>query len=667
LTYPSDQGSARLSRPVEISLVLVILLGAGLLRMGAPGMTEFKADEARLLSLALDMAQGQGPALRGISSSVGLPNFPASVWLYALPVALWPHPYAATLFTGLLATLAVAACYWFVRRYWGITAALMATLLYAASPWAVIFARKIWAQDLLPLFVMGWVIGAALAFVEERPRYLWLHFICLALAVQIHLAAAALVPATLLLLLFFRQRVRPHDVVIGGGLAALTAVPFLLYLWQTRDQLALPGAVSGGSGSGLSLQSVSDSLTISLGLGIHSLTGGKAYEAYLATMPDLTAVHIVLALLILGGSVLLAWRVWKQREQPAAQAGLIVLVWMLMPALFFLWHSTPVFLHYFIAVLPAPFIAAGIGLAALPGAVERARPGSRRIAPLASWALAGLIVLAQVYALLSLFSFLARTATPGGFGVPLGLKLETADRARALMAQSSAAEILLAGEGEAPLVDEFPAEWAVLLRGTPHRFVDANRSALFPAQTAVVLLDSREPTPTWTGDLYQAAASSRQEIPLRAGEGSYLVLELPGSARPTPSIAFEPPYLLANWINLLGADAPQRLDEDTAVWQIHWRTGDNPDPATYHFFNHLQESSGQRLGQADEPAFSPSQWRAGDSLISRFLLPWPEMAVGPLTMRVGMYRYPSLDNVPLLDVAGNPYLDAAEIPLDNQP
>ena len=282
------------SRWVELLLLGAILLLAGTLRMAAPGLTEFKADEARLLSLAYDMAEGE-LALRGISSSVGVPNFPASVWLYALPVSIWPHPYAATIFTGLLSTLAVALTYWLVRRYWGITAALAATLLYAVSPWAIIFSRKIWAQNLLPLFVLAWVIGAALALVEKRPRFIWLHLVALALAVQIHLAAVALVPATILLLIIFRRNVRWRDVLIGAGLALLSVLPFAIYLWGSQD----PGQILAGAGGaapeggGLSLDSLRNTIMISLGTQVHSLTGAEAYEQYLALVPDLTLVHLL--------------------------------------------------------------------------------------------------------------------------------------------------------------------------------------------------------------------------------------------------------------------------------------------------------------------------------------------------------------------------------------
>ncbi len=232
-------------------LLVAALMGlAGLLRMNWVGISEFKADEARLLALALDMADGK-IALRGISSSVGLPNFPMSVWLYALPLVVWPHPYAAILFTGLLNTLAVLACYWLVRRYWGMVAAVAATLMFAVSPWAVIFSRKIWAQNLLPLFVMLWVIGLALALVDRKPRFMWLALVALTVAVQIHLAALALVPATLVLLIVFWRRLSWKDVLIGAGLGVLTAVPFFIYLSQQRSLLGDGLAKAGGAAVGL--------------------------------------------------------------------------------------------------------------------------------------------------------------------------------------------------------------------------------------------------------------------------------------------------------------------------------------------------------------------------------------------------------------------------------
>ena len=110
----TDVRPGRLSWGEVAAIVAIIALAAGV-RLARPDLTEFKADEGRLLTLALEAAAGDVPP-HGIASSVGFPNAPLSVWLYALPLLLWRHPFAPTLFTGLLSTLAVAGVYWLTRR-----------------------------------------------------------------------------------------------------------------------------------------------------------------------------------------------------------------------------------------------------------------------------------------------------------------------------------------------------------------------------------------------------------------------------------------------------------------------------------------------------------------------------------------------------------------------
>jgi hypothetical protein len=517
---------------------------------------------------------------------------------------------------------------------------------------------------------MGWAISAALALVEERPKFIWLHLLFLALAVQIHLAAVALIPATAILLLIFRRRVHWPSLLIGLAIAVLTIIPFAIYLvTQMRGNITLPGSIGGESEAGVSAASLLFTTMISIGTNIHSLAGPEAFRDFLALIPQMVPVYWIWGLLIFSGLIWLAWQAWKNWGKLSSQAGLIVLVWFFLPPLFFLWHSTPVFLHYFIATMPAQYIAAGVAFSRIPSGLTHLWPSiggsAKRFVCIGAWAILIATIFAQLWASATLTSYVGKTATPGAFGVPLAMKLEAADRARAMLAETAAAEILIAGEGESPRLDAFPAEWDVLLRDVPHRFVDVGHSALFPAEAAVVLLDGRDKTPPWTGDLYQQAASTSQEISLRPGEGSFYVLTLARDARPQPSEPLDPTHLLANWVNLLGSDQIQRLDPETGLWQVHWRTGDNPDPAQYQFFNHLIDENNVRIGQSDEAAFAPWQWTSGDTIISRFLIPLPETAAAPLTMRVGMYHFPSLENVPLLDEAGNPYVDAATFSIDN--
>lgn len=643
-------------RLLEWAAVAGLLILAGVLRMGWPGLTEFKADEARLLSLALDMRQGAW-AVRGISSSTGFPNFPMSVWLYALPVWVWPHPYAATLFTGLLNTLAVGGGYWLARRYWGVGAALAATVMFATSPWAVMFSRKIWAQNLLPLFVMVWVISAALALVEGRRWWLAVHVVCLAVAVQIHLAAIALAPATLVLLIVFRRRVDWRPLAVGVLLSLLLAAPFLVYLAPR-----LGDASPLGSGSAEPLSISTDALgyatMITAGNDIHSLAGPEQFQAYLAGVPPMAPVHALWLLLVLGGVVWLGAAMWRAWALPSSQVGLILLVWLAAPIAVFLWPWTPVHLHYFIAVLPAPYLIAGVFVGAI---TARARAWGRVLV----WALLLGSSALQVVALLSLLNLVGSVATPGGFGTPLAITLAAADRAREQVADG-AAEVLVAGSGSSPTVDSFPAEFDALLYDVPRRFVDSTAEALFPAQTTVVIADDRHEMPGGaTTDLYEAAATAVESIPARVGEGQLLVLSLPADSAPPPETPLEPPVLLANWVTLLGTDGPAAAAEQERWWQVHWRTGDNADSAVYHFFNHVLGPDGARLAQVDARAFDGAQWRAGDVVVSRFRLPWPPAdGPRPAAIRLGMYRYPELTPVPLLDEAGNPYAESLDLPLN---
>jgi len=96
----------RTRRALEGIALAGVLAVAALLRMGWPGVNSFSFDEARLSLMALHMARQGEFARLGMQSSTGVPNFPAAVWIFALPYRLSADPLAATLFVGLVGTLA---------------------------------------------------------------------------------------------------------------------------------------------------------------------------------------------------------------------------------------------------------------------------------------------------------------------------------------------------------------------------------------------------------------------------------------------------------------------------------------------------------------------------------------------------------------------------------
>jgi len=628
---PSPAG---LSRGRELALLGAILLLAGVLRLGWPGVTEFKRDEAALYGLALDVAEFKALPLRGIGSSVGLPNAPASVYVFALPLFLWPSPLAATLFVGALNTASVALAYVMARRYWGVRAALLAALLYAAAPWGVLYSRKIWAQNLLPLFVVGYVFTALLALVEGRRRWLVAHLVLLALIAQLHLSGLAFVPLTALLLGLYRRNVDWRLAGWGALAAAATLVPIGLYAAQQAGAtgmgaltalLAQPAAVTGDS---LWLATL-----VALGLEAHSLAGAQAFRAFLATVPNFDPLlYLEGALAVGGAAVALAQRFRKaagpEARQPAREAGLIVVLWLLVPILVFVRHSTPVFPHYFILLFPAPYLLAGLALDAALSRWPRFGP----LAVITALAIAA----AQVWLVAALLGFIGARATPGAFGTPLRLLLDVAGRAR------SAPEVVIVSDGADPGHAEVPAVFDVLLRGIPHRFVDGRTTAVLPAgDAAVVVWPGAGPYPgaelieTWGGGWAET-------VPLRAGEGAVRIARFAGASLgpPQPRAASA---LLANGV-------------EVALW---WRAPDGAaDAEAVTIFAHLLDAQGQRLAQADVPTYPVGGWRAGDLVVSYFAL-----AGEGTTVRVGMYGAQSRAPVDVLDAAGNPAGQWLEFPL----
>ena len=615
--------------------LILIIITAALLRLGWPGLTEFKADEARLYSLALSMAEFKPVALRGIGSSIGLPNFPLSVWLFSLPLFVWKHPYSATLFVAALNTLVVYICYRLTRRHWGETAALVAALFFAVSPWAVIYSRKIWAQDLLPLFVLAYIGAALAAFVDKRRWALAAHLVALACVVQIHLSGLAFIPLTALWLIYFRRDVRWREMAVGVAAAALTAIPFGIYLLGNMGNAAAVGGLLARKAS-IDLDSLRYAWMLLTGADIHSLAGPQAFGEFLRSVPNIDPVRW-----LWGGLAAAGLAVAFYRRRPA---DLILVSWLAAPILFFIRHSTPVFPHYFIVTLPAGYMLAGIAVSAGWDFIAAKTRADATKKSLRTSRFRGLLFLmlaasaaAQAGVWLALLFFVGRVATPNGFGTPLGMLLNVANQAKEWRLARGAPEILLVGRGDDPQVDEFAAVTDALFHGVPHRFVDGAAAAGLPQGGAAVVIQSGVFTARgW----YEKLAESATCLLLREHEMGIELLAIAPSLALQPAHAFAEPRLLANGVELLGWDT-------APVWTVAWRVGYIPPAADYHFFNHAPSA------QADGVGYPSRYWRDGDRVLSFFdlsPLAWP--------VRVGMYEFPAVTNVPVMDAMGNPYSDA---------
>ena len=653
----SEPQAAAVGRPCrtggrqELWLLAVVLLLAMVLRVGWPELTEFKFSEARLQALALELTRGGNLPLVGVPSSAGFDHSPLSVYLYVPAFLLSSSPVPATIYGGLAGVAAVALCWWLARRWpgGGRWAALIAALLFAVSPWAVAFSRKIWQVTFVPLLALAFVGLIVSSLVEGRRWNLAWALVVLSVLVQVHPSAVSLGLALLLWLIIFRRQVKLAPLLAGVGLGVLAALPFIAHQTQSGWPVllalrSLPEAVWDLGAARLAWEAVT-------GRGIHALAG-DAYPL-VKGVPQLGWTFNLAGWLAVGSALWLTWRLatnWGSEgagRRRAARVDLILISWLVVPILFNLRHSLDLYLHFFALVTPAAYIIIG---RAGEDLCRRSSPKAQSILRIGVAVVLGFLLVGQVTALAMMGRFVATHDTPGGFGRPLGRYLDVAGRAADAAADFGAAEILVVGQGDSPVVDETPAIFDVLLRGRgPYRFVDGGSAAVFPSHPALALVAP------------EAGEAAEWYLP-------WLDSELPDGFRLAtldaswPGDDLEPvtgPRLFQNGVEIQsyrwqGGGAPGGQKRVWLLWQVLWQ-----GPEDTHFFVQLIDDQGSSLGQQDDDGYPAASRITGDRIISKFDITLPQgVMAGPYWLRVGLYLFPEVINVSVIDEAGNPVGDS---------
>jgi hypothetical protein len=207
-----------------------IALGS-VLRVFWPLDFEWKQDEKWMFERALRIADGteQWPWI-GMSSGAGLQNPGASIWPFAVLAHVTRDPATMTFAIMLLNVLALWGFAWWVQKTWAPEnreRGLWGIALFAVSLLPVLFSRKIWAQDILPVLLVPWLWAHANRS-RFAPAFFW--GVIGAFLGQIHMsgffAAATLVLATFV---FDRKRTNWLGWFAGSGLAALPLLPWIKF------------------------------------------------------------------------------------------------------------------------------------------------------------------------------------------------------------------------------------------------------------------------------------------------------------------------------------------------------------------------------------------------------------------------------------------------------
>jgi 4-amino-4-deoxy-L-arabinose transferase-like glycosyltransferase len=623
----TDKASAFTTIDWTLAILLSVL--AAIPRLSYLDLAEFKLDEATHYLMAHELTRGHWTWV-GSVSSMGIPKPPLLVYVLALPMRLSHDPRVVTGFLGMLGALAVGGSYLLLRRFLGRGAALAGGLLFAVNVQAILYSRKLFTADLIPPLT-ALLLAVSLRFVDaERKhasRWACLTAFAFSLLLLVTFSPALLFPA--LAFLFWQER---GKLTASGWVGAALAfgLPLAPYLLHITAQLAAAADHVGELAE--ARPAVFDWLwTLLAGTPWRSDGRGLALVTALTT-----------ALLAACGVV---WLVDEARKGTGAPRARFLLSWLLLTPMMAMAVPIEVESHYLVCMYPVLFVlpAAGIHL------LYRITPKLGR----AALVLVAVSVLWQARVWVTNLQAIQRGVE--GYGTPLGYWWKAAEEARQLATQHAVDEVLLLLPGDHPW-DEKAHILSALLADTPHRVVDGRLTVVYPAHPAVLLIASE------AGEAGELVAPCTMDIAPRLTAspfGGTYAYRLWGGGAPEGACGMELQLAPAQWASgaqLLGYRlAGSGRPGETLQVTLHWQTNRGPLDEDVHWFDVIVDQQGNVVGQFDHAGWPSSQWEPGDQVVTYFALTIDAQAsAGPYTLRIGQYTYPAMENIPVLDAAGNP-------------
>ena len=217
---------------ILILVIIGILFLAGFLRFYRLSLMEFKYDEADNAYRALEFVSGGVLPQTGMMSSIGVYNPPFFIYLLSIPFMLSRDPVIAAGFIALLNVIGVGLCFMFCNSFFSRRVAVMASLLFAVNPWAVMFSRKIWNQNVLTPFVILFLFSIYKLVFEKNKKFIYLIIISLAVLTQLHMSCVVFLIFLGIVLIITRPQIKLHHYLTGLGILIVFYLPYIIFEFQ---------------------------------------------------------------------------------------------------------------------------------------------------------------------------------------------------------------------------------------------------------------------------------------------------------------------------------------------------------------------------------------------------------------------------------------------------
>lgn len=331
----------------RIQIISLIFIAA-VPRLFFMDLIEFKYDEA--LSLFQTYLFYQQPFLPqiGIQASTGMYNFPLFNYLLIVIGLFSQHPQYISLMVALINTGMIIVFYLLNKKLFGTGVAFLSAISLAASPWAIIFSRKIWAQDFILVFAIPIYYLLLKSLEKRKAQHLAILTFLLLLLIQLHASGIFLMLSVVILFILYKVQINKLKIIKGIFLAALFILPYVIFEFSSTPfcQDCAAFIEYQKSARPFDIENVFRPLQILNGSYFQFILG-DSYNEFINYSPLIAPITFLFAvefLVIFAGIFYFV----INRKKDYLFLPLIILI---IPLLYFI-TRTPSYIHYYVIILP---------------------------------------------------------------------------------------------------------------------------------------------------------------------------------------------------------------------------------------------------------------------------------------------------------------------------
>lgn len=386
--------------------IIVILFGAAFFRIFFLNLIEFKLDEATTVYQTTQFFISPHIIQRGLISGIGVYNFPLFNYLILLLGLFSRDPQFITFLIALINTMLVPIFYLIIKRYYNQVTAVFAAFLLAFSPWAILFSRKIWAQDLILLLFLPFFILLHELIIKKKTQLTMPVFILLALLIQLHASGLFLAFTTILIFIILRVKINYWQALIGFIVGFMPSIPY--FSFQLNANPICPDCEAffkyQQAQRSFDIYSLVRPFQLMNGQGYHYILG-NSYNDFVAFFPLLSILKYFFLSSFLIPIVGVLFIITQKRNYM-----FLVLYLVVIPFLYYVTRTIP-YMHYFVIFTP---IMAALSAIAFSGFYSLAKTKFLQVVVVLSFSS---FIISNIIFLCSFYGFLSsREIIKGDYG-----------------------------------------------------------------------------------------------------------------------------------------------------------------------------------------------------------------------------------------------------------